>query len=272
MNDETNGNSVAATRADMPQITTYADLAGKVVVVTGGSRGIGAAVCHALARIGARVVVNGNDEQAIESVVAEIRSYGGSAVGMAADCTNEAAFERMCAMTEREFGAVDVLVAYAGGYGDPKPTVEITEEWWRHALDVNLTGKFLTVKTFLPGMIARQRGAIVLMSSSAGRLPSQASAAYAAAEAGVCMLAKHLDNEVGRHGVRVNCVAPSAIRNERMQKNMTPEQQEQLAKIFPLGRIGEPRDVAQATLFIASDASSWISGITLDISGGRIIF
>lgn len=253
-----------------PPSPFYADLRGKVAVVTGSSRGIGAATAKLLARNGVKVVVNGRDTSAIERVVNDISSVGGEALGYAADCTDAAALGAMREQVENAFGAVDILVAYAGGQGSPIPTVDISEAQWHQVIDLNLTAKFLSIKTFLPTMLGRCQGVIVLMSSSAGRLPSQASAAYACAEAGAIMLTKHLANEVGNANVRVNCVAPSAVRNERMEKLMSEEQLEQLSNQFPLGRIGEPEDIARATAFLVSAASSWITGATLDISGGRI--
>ena len=138
-------------------------------------------------------------------------------------------------------------------------------------MDGSLTATFLTLKSFLPGMIQRGRGAIVTMASSAARLPSQASAAYAAAKAGVVMFSKHVANEVGQHGVRVNCLAPSSVLTERVKRLMPEETQRQVASMHPLGRMGTPEDVALATLFLASESSSWITGVTLDVAGGRVI-
>jgi 3-oxoacyl-[acyl-carrier protein] reductase len=172
---------------------------------------------------------------------------------------------------EEELGPVDVLAAFAGGQGYPTPTEQMSEEQWRSVIDSDLTSTFLTVRSFLPGMIERGRGAIVTMASSAGRLPSQASAAYAAAKAGVVMFSKHVANEVGQHGVRVNCLAPSSILTERVKRLMPEATQRQMAAMHPLGRMGMPEDVALATLFLASDSSSWITGVTLDVAGGRII-
>src|SRR5207237_1255759 len=107
--------------------------------------------------------------------------------------------------------------------------------------------------------------------SSAGRLPGLAAAPYAAAKAGILMLSRHLAQEMGMHHIRVNCLAPSSVMNERMEQAMSAEQWQQVAKLFPLGRIGVPDDVALATLFLVSDSASWLTGVTLDISGGRII-
>jgi 3-oxoacyl-[acyl-carrier protein] reductase len=119
-------------------------------------------------------------------------------------------------------------------------------------------------------MVEARRGAIVTMSSSAGRLPGLASPPYAASKAGIVMLTGHLARELAPQGVRVNCVAPSAIMNDRLAR-VPPEKLREIAAGFPLGRIGVPEDVALATLFLVSDASSWVTGVTLDISGGRII-
>jgi 3-oxoacyl-[acyl-carrier protein] reductase len=250
---------------------TYPDLANKVAVVTGGSRSIGAATCRPLAENGAKVTVNGRDEAAISSVVEEIRGSGGEAIGVAADVTDLAAVERMRRRVQEELGPVDVLAAVAGGQGYPTPTEQMAEEQWRSVIDANLTATFLTVRSFLPSMIERGRGSIVTMASSAGRLPSQASAAYAAAKAGVVMFSRHVANEVGQHGVRVNCLAPSSVLTERVGRLMPEETQREVAAMHPLGRMGTPEDVALATLFLASESSSWITGVTLDVAGGRII-
>jgi 3-oxoacyl-[acyl-carrier protein] reductase len=250
---------------------TYPDLAGKVAVVSGGSRGIGAATCRLLAQNGAKVTVGGRDEAAINSVVQEIQDSGGEAIGAAADLTDFAAVERMRRRVEEELGPVEVLAAFAGGQGYPTPTEQMAEEQWRSVMDSDLTATFLTVRSFLPGMIERGGGSIVTMASSAARLPSQASAAYAAAKAGVVMFSRHVANEVGQHGVRVNCLAPSSVLTERMQRLMPEETQRQVASMHPLGRMGTPEDVALATLFLASESSSWITGVTLDVAGGRII-
>jgi 3-oxoacyl-[acyl-carrier protein] reductase len=250
---------------------TYPDLANKVAVVTGGSRGIGAATCRLLAQNGAKVTVSGRDEAAINSVVQEIRSSGGEAIGVAADLTDFAAIERMRRRVEEELGPVDVLAAFAGGQGYPTPTEQMAEEQWRSVIDSNLTATFLTVRSFLPGMMGRGRGSIITMASSAGRLPSEASAAYAAAKAGVVMFSKHVANEVGKQDVRVNCLAPSSVLTERVKRLMPEETQKRVAAMHPLGRMGTPEDVALAALFLASESSTWITGVTLDVAGGRII-
>jgi 3-oxoacyl-[acyl-carrier protein] reductase len=249
----------------------YPDLAGRVALVTGGSRGIGAATCRALANNGVKVAVNGRDMAAIEAVVAEITAGGGTATAAPGDVTDEAAVARIRDAVTQALGPVDILAVFAGGQGSPVPTAKLGPDQWRAVIDSELTSTYLTVNAFLPDMIERARGVIITMSSSAGRQPSQANAAYAAAKAGVAMFSRHVAKEVGRHGVRVNCVAPSAVLNERMQRFMSVEQLNELADEFPLGRIGRPDDIAQAVLFLASSASSWVTGVTLDVTGGRVI-
>jgi 3-oxoacyl-[acyl-carrier protein] reductase len=250
---------------------SYPDLAGKVALVTGGSRGIGAATCRALAANGVKVAVNGRDRAAIDAVVAKIDADGGTAVAAPADVTDESAVRNMRDAVERALGPVEILAAFAGGQGAPVPTTQLGLEQWRAVLESDLTSVFLTVTALLPAMIERGGGAIITMSSSAGRQPSAANAAYAAAKAGVVMFSKHLANEVAALGVRVNCLAPSAVLNDRMQRFMSAGQLDELAAAFPLGRIGQPDDIAQAVLYLASSASSWVTGVTLDLTGGRVI-
>jgi 3-oxoacyl-[acyl-carrier protein] reductase len=258
--------------AEPRPIPSYPDLAGKVVVVTGGSRGIGATTCRLLGRQGARVAVNGRDEAAIEAVVREICAAGGQAIGVSADCTDFGAVERMRGTVELRLGPADVLVAFAGGFGAYTPAHLIAEEEWHSVLDSNLTATFLTVKSFLPGMIERRAGSIVTMASNAARvLDILTTASYAAAKAGIVMFSRHVAKEVGQHGVRVNCVAPATVLSERVDRLMSEERQREVAALSPLGRMGMPEDVALATLFLASDSAAWLTGVTLDVAGGRIM-
>src|SRR5579863_8867181 len=206
------------------------DLTDEVVVVTGGSRGIGAGSARRFAQLGAAVVVSGRDRAALDSVVASITSGGGRAVGIAADCTSQDDVDALRAGAEAVFGPATVLLAFAGGDGRPEPIGERDATRWRAVIDTNLTAAYITVRTFALGMIDRRRGAIVTMSSTAGRQPGGASVAYAAAKAGMVMLTRHLAVDLAPHGVRINCIAPSAIETERLVANMPASAREQLGQ------------------------------------------
>lgn len=249
----------------------YPDLVGKIAVVTGGSRGIGAATARALAANGAAVAVVGRDEEALAAVTDDIQAHGGQALAARADCTIEAEISRAAHTITGQVGPVDILAAFAGGNGMPIATANETAAHWREVIESDLTSTFLTTRQFMPAMIERRHGSIITMSSAAARQAAQSNAAYAAAKAGVIAFTRHLANEIAPHGVRVNCLAPSAIENDRIRTWTTAELRERLAASFPLRRIGQPDDVAAATLFLASNASSWITGITLDIAGGKIM-
>lgn len=250
----------------------YPDLAGKVGVVTGGSKGIGAATCWALAANGVKVAVIAREQSGIDGVVDRVRREGGEAIGISADTMSLAEIERMRDRVESEFGPTDILIPFAGGFGRHTPILEITEDEFRNVIDSNLTSTFLTVKAFLAGMVARRRGAIVTMASNAARvLDIGTTASYAAAKAGVVMFSRHVAREVGPHGVRVNCVAPATVMSERVEKLLDAKRLEEIAALAPLGRIGQPEDVAFATLFLVSGSASWLTGVTLDVAGGRIM-
>jgi len=255
------------------KLPVYPDLAGKVAVVTGGSGGIGAATCRLLAANGARVAVNGRDQARIDVVVDGIRTAGGEAVGVAADCTDLAAVERLRQQVEQAFGPAEVLAAFVGGgRARPGPVAEVPEEDWRSTVDGSLTATFLTLKSFLPGMIQRGRGAILTMASSAARLPGLgAPAPYMAAKAGVVMLTRQVASEAGPHGVRANCVTPHTILTEQIERVAPQEWRERMAAAIPLRRLGTPEDVALAAVFLASDSASWLTGVTLDVAGGFVM-
>lgn len=261
-----------ATPSAVPKaMPIYPGLIGKVALVTGASSRLGGETARYLAANFVQVIVSGRNRAALDGLVEKIEVAGGSALAIVADCTNSAQVEAMRSTVEARFGGVDLLIAFAGGGGRFEPVEELPEEKWDALMDVNLKSKFLTVKSFLPGMKKRGGGAIVLVSSSAGRAASEATLPYSCAEAGVAIMTHNLARQLGQDGIRVNAIAPSAIRNEKMEKFMTEEQRERLARSFPIPRIGEPYDVAAATLFLCSEASSWITGVTLDVAGGKVM-
>lgn len=245
----------------------------RVVLVTGSSRGIGAAIARLFAAHGASVAVHGRDVAALNSVAKDIQAAGGRALTVTADVTRFAEIEAMRERVERELGPVDVLVANAGGsFEPPRPLEEASEEGWRASIEGNLTSTFLTLKSFVPGMKARRRGAIITLSSAAARRPHVRNPiAYAAAKAGVEQLTQDLAVQVGPFDVRVNCISPETILTERNAERIPNEMKPALVEAHPLKRLGTPEDVAQAALFLASDAAGWITGVILDIAGGAVV-
>lgn len=253
-------------------LPVFEDMRGKVALVTGGSRGIGAATCLALARNGVRLGINGRDPLALQASLAAVQACGGEAIVLPADCSDLAQVRRMQAELEARFGAPDYVLAFAGGgTGRPVALQDVEEQDWRSSIDHNLTATFFTLKCVLPGMLARGSGSILTMASAGARVASGAPAGYGAAKAGVIMLTRHLAQEVGPKGLRVNCISPSAVLTERTRAHLTPEREAQMLQGFPLGRMGTPDDVAAASLFLLAEASAWISGVVLDVAGGRVM-
>jgi 3-oxoacyl-[acyl-carrier protein] reductase len=249
------------------------ELEGQIAVVTGSSRGIGAAIARLFASHGAALVVHGRDRDAVSHVTAQIEGAGGRALAATCDLTEPDEVEAMRQRIEDDFGPVDILVANAGGSPvPPGPVEDLTESEWRRSIDGNLTATFLTVKAFLPGMKRRRRGSIITMSSAAARRPTAGSpAAYAAAKAGIELLTRSLALQAGPACVRVNCIAPETILTERNQDQIPDTVKEQLRMAHPLQRLGTPDDVAHAALYLASERSAWVSGVILDVAGGSVL-
>ncbi len=245
----------------------------KVALVTGSSRGIGAAIARLFAQEGAKVVVHGRDVAAMSSVQAEIERGGGKAMRVAADITKFAEVEAMRHQIEGEFGPVDILVANAGdNLVMPGPLEGISEEGWHATVDANLTATFLTLKSFLPGMKERKTGNIITLSSAAARRPSPRSPIpYAAAKAGIQILTQDIAAQAGPYGIRANCIAPETILTVSNKQRIPDAQKQALLDMHPIKRLGTPEDIAGAALFLASDDAAWISGIILDVAGGSVL-
>ncbi|MFL5520701.1 MAG: SDR family NAD(P)-dependent oxidoreductase [Gemmatimonadales bacterium] len=249
-------------------------LEGKVALVTGSSRGIGAAIARLFARQGAAVAVHGRDVAAVSTVRDDILRAGGRAIDVVGDVTKLGDVEAIRQAVEDSLGPVDVLVANAGGSLTPPRLAleDIDEAGWRRSVDANLTATFLTLKCFLPGMKARRRGAIITMSSAAARRPTAFSPIpYAAAKAGIQLLTQEVAVQAGPYGVRANCIAPETIVTERIDTLMSAAVRDQLIAEHPSRRLGTPEDVAQAALYLASDASAWVSGAVLDVAGASVL-
>jgi 3-oxoacyl-[acyl-carrier protein] reductase len=240
----------------------------RVAVVTGASRGIGAATASALARAGARVALLGRDPGALDRKAAAITADGGDCRTVRVDCTDADELDRARQEVRDHLGVPSLLVAFAGGRGEPVPTATETPAHWREVLETNLTATFLTVRAFVPDL-ARTHGSIITMASESGRQVTRTSAAYTASKAGIVALTGYLAEELGPDRIRVNCIAPSTIDTEQLRAHTSPEVREAIARSFPLGRLGTTDDVTGAVLFLASAAAGWITGTTLDLAGGR---
>jgi NAD(P)-dependent dehydrogenase (short-subunit alcohol dehydrogenase family) len=242
----------------------------KIAIVTGGGSGIGRATCQLFAAEGANVVVSDRFVDRAKETVDLIAKDGGTAIAVEADVTNAAQIEAMTARALGDYERIDILVNNAGiSKGDDILTID--EATWDLNLAVVLKGAFLCSKAVLPAMIEQGSGAIVNIASVNG-IWAVGEEAYSAAKAGMINLTQNMAIKYGRHGVRINCIAPGSIRTpiwgDRIAED--PHIFDDLAKWYPLGRVGEPEDVAKAVAFIASDDATWITGVTLPVDGGLL--
>jgi glucose 1-dehydrogenase len=256
-------------------------LRGQPALVTGASSGIGRAVSLALARAGADVVVNyAHDHEGAAAAVADIEAYGRRAFAVQADVSREEEVEAMFARAVETFGTLHVVVCNAGLQKDA-PFHEMTLDQWNTVIGINLTGQFLcaraAVREFMRrGVdqgVSRAAGKIIHMSSVHEVIPWAGHANYAASKGGVMMLMKTLAQEVAPRRIRVNSIAPGAIRTPiNTDAWRTPAAYDDLMKLVPYGRIGEPDDIGQAAVWLASDASDYVTGSSLFVDGGMALY
>jgi glucose 1-dehydrogenase len=255
-------------------------LAGQVALVTGASSGIGRAVALAFGRSGADVVVNfANDAAAADQVVAGLLATGRRAMAVRADVSREADVEQMFEQAVSEFGTLHIVVCNAGLQRDA-PFERMTLEQWNTVIGVNLTGQFLcaraAVREFKRRGIDRHSvalGKIICMSSVHQRIPWAGHANYAASKGGVMLLMQTMAQELAAQHIRVNGIAPGAIRTPiNAAAWQAREARDTLTSLIPYGRIGEPDDVAQAAVWLASDAADYVTGATLFVDGGMTLY
>jgi 3-oxoacyl-[acyl-carrier protein] reductase len=233
---------------------------GKVALVTGGASGIGAAVARRLLEEGARVASLDLEAKAPEGVF-----------GLAADVSSSADVEDAVAAVREELGHVDVLVCSAGIPGASLSTVDVPDDEWKRVLAINADGVFYCNRAVLPSMVERGYGRIVNVASIAGKEGNPMAAAYSASKAAVIAMTKAIGKDVAGTGVLVNCVAPAVIETPILD-GMSQDHVAYMVERIPMGRMGEPHEVAALVCWLASDECSFSTGATYDISGGRAVF
>jgi 3-oxoacyl-[acyl-carrier protein] reductase len=245
-------------------------LEGKVCIITGGGRGIGAATARKFAAEGAHVVVADVSAEAVQSVVSALQSSGSAALGIVVDVTRAADAERMVAETLDHFGRLDCLVNNAG-ITDDAQLLKMDEAQWDRVIDINLKGVYLCTRAAVRAMVERGiRGVILNASSVVGLYGNFGQTNYAAAKWGVIGMTKTWSKELGRKGIRVNAVAPGFILTPMTEK-VPPKVLDLMTEKTPLGRLGTPEDVANAYAFLASDEAAYITGALLSVDGGLVI-
>lgn len=246
------------------------DFAGKTVLVTGGSRGIGRAAALRLGSEGARVAVNyvSQDDKAA-SIVEEIKAAGGDAIAVKGSVAAAEDMARVAEETRSAFGPIDMLV-HAAGISIVEHATDVTWETWRKTMDVNLDGTFHTIYSINKEMIEREFGRIVVISSIAALRERENQVHYSASKAAVIAMTRCLAQAWAKHNIRINCICPGLIDTE-MAYTLSPETHEIIKAGTPMGRLGTPEEIASLIRFLLSDESSFMTGQTIVSSGGRVM-
>ena len=239
-------------------------LKGEIALVTGASRGIGAAIADELAALGARVIGTATSQAGAEAIHARLSASGGA--GRLLNVTDSALVDALVDEITKEFGAVSILVNNAGITRD-NLLMRMKEEDWQAILDTNLSSVFRTSKAVMRGMMKARKGRIINIASVIGVTGNAGQANYAAAKAGIIAFSKSLAKEIGSRGVTVNVVAPGFIQTD-MTKDLPESSREALVGQIALGRLGEPADIARAVAFLAGPSAAYITGETLHVNGG----
>ncbi|HEX9703377.1 MAG TPA: 3-oxoacyl-[acyl-carrier-protein] reductase [Rhodospirillales bacterium] len=239
------------------------DLTGKGALVTGASGGIGGAIAGALHAQGARVALSGTRVEALEKLQAEL---GDGSFAVPADLKTAQGADQLAKDAEAKLGGVDILINNAGLTRD-QLALRMKDEDWQTVLDVNLTAAFRLARACMRGMMKKRWGRIIGITSVVGVTGNPGQANYAASKAGLIGMSKALAQEVASRGITINCVAPGLIATQ-MTENLTDEQKAAMAERIPLGRLGGPKDVAWACVYLASDEASYVTGQTLHVNGG----
>lgn len=247
----------------------------KIAIVTGGASGFGAAIAQRMALAGASVMVADLNAEGARSIAEKIRAAGGQASSIAADVSDRASFENMVSRTRQDLGGLDILVNNAGTTHRNKPALQVTEEEFDRVYKVNVKSLFWAAKTVLPGFVEQGSGCIVNVASTTGVRPGPGLSWYSGSKAAMINLTKGLALEFAKSGVRINAVNPmigeTAMLGDFMGMEDTPENRERFLMRIPLGRFTRPADVASAVTFLASEEASYLTGVCLDVDGGRNI-
>ncbi len=246
-------------------------LAKKVAIITGAGSGIGAVTAKLFAKEGASIVLLGRNLDKLKRVASEIRKAHGKALPVSADITVEGEVETAVKQAIDEFGSVDILINNAAVVNDPVQFHQMPEKTWQQLIDTNLLGTFRMTKAVLPSMMHNRSGSIVNVSSVSGikAIEKVPLSVYGSTKAGVIMFTKSIAIEYAQYNIRCNCVCPGTVRSSFLQPFLEDEKAKKVLSLAqPLGRIGEPEDVAGAILYLASDEASWVTGATLIVDGG----